>query len=361
MIIFSLETSCDETACAVLKYENGSFSILSNIVSSQVKIHAKWGGVVPNLAAREHLKNILPVIKQALQEAKVQPKEINFLSVTNQPGLIPALLIGTSVAKTLAYLWQKPLIGIHHLEGHIYANFIDLNLNSQKINFPLLSLVVSGGHTQLVFMKKHLDYQIIGETLDDAVGEAFDKVARILSLGYPGGPLIAEKARLFKSQPTAHYQFLKVPLPRPMIRSDNLNFSFSGLKTAVLYETKKNKTLLKNKDYINELCNEFQQATIDVLIFKTLRAIEKYRPQTVLLAGGVAANQELQKQLATVLKEKNSTLHFIAPPIQYCGDNATMIGVASYFRWKNMTNQQKEQSQINWKTLQTKANARLKN
>jgi len=369
MIIFSLETSCDETACAIGKYEKGVFSILSNVVSSQVKLHSRWGGVVPNLAAREHLKNILPIIEKGLHQAKVAPQEIDLISVTNGPGLIPALLIGTSAAKTLSYLWKKPLLGIHHIEGHIYANFISnkkpLPLPERKVErgrekFPILCLIVSGGHTQLILMEKPLDYKIIGQTLDDAVGEAFDKVAKILNLGYPGGPAIAACAA--KIQNSKFQIQNSVKLPRPMINSKDFNFSFSGLKTAVLYLTKKNKKMLSDKKFVNEVCYEFQQAAIDVLIAKTVKAAKNYHPKTILLGGGVSANLELRQQLKKVIKKKFPKIIYRMPNIRYCGDNAAMIATAAFWRWKQKKNQVsfKQKIKNNWKKLETDANLKLK-
>lgn len=345
MIILGLETSCDETACSILEHKNGKFFVLSNIISSQIKLHSKWGGVVPNLAAREHLKNIIPVINTALKEAKIKPKAIDLISVTKGPGLIPALLIGTCTAKTLSYLWGKPLLGIHHIEGHIYANL----LSNKKITFPVLCLVVSGGHTQLVLMKKHLNYEVVGETLDDAAGEAFDKVARILNLGYPGGPAIAKKASELKTK----NEKLKISLPRPMINSTNFNFSFSGLKTAVLYLVKKNNPLLKNKDFVNEVCHEFQQAVVDVLIQKTLRTAKKYSPKTIMLAGGVSANKELRQQLGKAIKKDFKSISYIIPDVSYSLDNAVMIAIAGFYRWK------KEKDKDNWKKLKTEANLKI--
>jgi N6-L-threonylcarbamoyladenine synthase len=365
MIILGIETSCDETSAAVLEEKKGAFSVLSDVVSSQISLHSQWGGVVPNLAAREHLKNIVPVIKESLKKAQVSPNEIGLVAITNGPGLIPALLIGTSAAKTLSYLWKKPLIGIHHIEGHIYANFIFKN---SSIKFPILCLVVSGGHTQLILMKKHLDYKIIGETLDDAAGEAFDKVARILSLGYPGGPAIARRAMEFsifppgrqagKSQSLNKYG---VEFPRPMLNSKDFNFSFSGLKTAVLYETKKKPALLKNKAYISLICKEFQQAAVDVLIAKTLKAAKKYHPKTVMLAGGVAANLELRKQLKTALHKECPQIIYRTPNIEYSIDNAAMIAAASFYRWKEGRTKKRFQEKIkaNWKKLKTDANLKL--
>jgi N6-L-threonylcarbamoyladenine synthase len=377
MIILGIETSCDETAISLVSAKGNNLEVLSNVFSSQVKLHAKWGGVVPNLAAREHLKNIIPVLRLALSKAKMKPEKIDLIATTEGPGLIPALLIGTNAAKTLAYVWNKPLIGIHHIEGHIYANFVR-EVKSQKskvksdisIKFPILCLVVSGGHTQLVLMKKHLNYEIIGETLDDASGEAFDKVSRILNIGYPGGPAIAAAAAnfqfsIFNFQSISNDKISKfkktkcsIRLPRPMLNSKDFNFSFSGLKTAVLYETKKLKTI--NYKLKTALCAEFQQAAVDVLVAKTIKAAKKYHPETIMLAGGVAANQELRKQLGKAVKQELKNTLYIIPDTLYTGDNATMIASAAYFRWKSMTSAQKKKSFQNWKTLEASANLKLK-
>jgi len=377
MLILAIETSCDETAASVIHGEDGKIEMLSNIVSSQVNLHAPWGGVVPNLAAREHLKNILPVIQESLQEAKINPQNLDLIAVTNGPGLIPALLVGTNCAKTLSYLWKKPLLGIHHIEGHIYANFISDKIGAitknqetrNKIIFPALCLVVSGGHTQLIFMQDHLHYEIVGQTQDDAVGEAFDKVARILDLGYPGGPIIAaEAAKSDKRQETRD----KLPpradqpmaekaenykLPRPMLASKDFNFSFSGLKTAVLYLVKKNEALKKNPEFIQAICHEFQQASIDVLVHKTLEAAKKFNPYSIMLAGGVSANQELRKQLEKAVKENLPTTKYFCPELKYTGDNAAMIGAAAYFRWEKIENKEKYLEQ--WKNISTDANLPL--
>jgi N6-L-threonylcarbamoyladenine synthase len=364
LFILGIETSCDDTAVAVLKACNDRLEVLSSIVSSQTKIHAKWGGVVPNLAAREHLKNIIPVLNLGLKTARISPDEIGLITMTQGPGLIPALLVGTNAAKTLSYVWQKPLLGIHHIEGHIYANFIHpfkfprsgtAPSGSNRVKFPILCLVVSGGHTQLILMNKHLDYKIVGQTLDDAAGEAFDKVARILDLGYPGGPIIASEAKKLKAK---SYK-LQAKLPRPMINKNNLDFSFSGLKTAVLYETKKNPKLLKNKNYIAAMCAEFQQAAIDVLISKTLKAAKIYKPKTIMLAGGVSANQELRKQLGKAIKKNLPFTSYQLPVTDYSIDNAAMIAAAGYFRWNKMSLSQKNKSLNNWEILQPDANLKL--
>ena len=386
MLILAIETSCDETCAAVL--QDGRM-VLSNIISSQIGLHRKTGGVIPEVAAREHLKNIIPVIKKTLNSAKLSPNNIDLIAVTQGPGLIPALLIGTNAAKTLAYLWKKPLIGIHHIEGHIYANFLSekisvisnfqfpiskqiqnskiqkqteipkLKAKSSKIKFPILCLVVSGGHTQLVLMKKHLDYEIIGETLDDAAGEAFDKVARILGLGYPGGPAIAKAADIWTSDVQMQKGHpMSIHFPRPMIGSDNFNFSFSGLKTAVLYETKKRPALLKNKSYVSELCHEFQQAVIDVLVSKTIRAAKKYQPKTILLAGGVSANAELRNQLGEAVKRDLSEIKYYIPDTKYSLDNAAMIAAAAYYRYRSIKN--KKALDKNWQSLEADASLKLK-
>jgi N6-L-threonylcarbamoyladenine synthase len=379
MIILGIETSCDETAVSVIE-ANQKISVLSSIVSSQVQLHSKWGGVVPNLAAREHLKNILPVIEASLKKAGIKSSEITLLAVTNGPGLIPALLIGTNAAKTLSYVWKKPLLGIHHIEGHIYANFIEnkisVNLKSQisnlkqtlknnppadgqkpKTKFPILCLVVSGGHTQIVLMKNHLKYKIIGQTLDDAAGEAFDKVARILGLGYPGGPIISTKADEYKLK--AKNQKPKTKLPRPMLNSKNFDFSFSGLKTAVLYAVKKNPKILKSKNSVSALCYEFQQAVIDVLIAKTLTATQKYQPKTIMLAGGVSANKALRNQLGTAIKTNFPSICYRIPALDYSIDNAAMIATAGFFRWQSQTVKQRQNASNNWSKIKTDANLKL--
>lgn len=371
MKILGIESSCDETSASIIEWKNNKACVLSNIISSQVKLHAKWGGVVPNLASREHLKNIIPVLKMAFKKSGVKPSELKLVSVTNGPGLIPALLIGTNVAKTLSYFWEKPLVGIHHVEGHIAANFISDKIsrisksqlpisNKIKMAFPALCLVVSGGHTQLILMKDYLKYEIVGQTLDDAAGEAFDKVARILEIGYPGGPAIAAYAAQIPNKYKIQNTKYKIRLPRPMLNKKNFDFSFSGLKTAVLYETKKHPELLKNKSYIIEMCCEFQQAVIDVLITKTLKAAQKYSPKTIMLAGGVAANQELRVQLKEAIQKNLPDVKYKIPPMEYTGDNAAMIAIAAAFRWSKMTKEQKKKALLGWKTIDTDANLKLK-
>lgn len=404
--ILAIETSCDESAAAIVSLDpSGNAFVLSSVISSQVELHAEWGGVVPNLAAREHLKNLPLVVEKSLKESRAKISDITALAVTNGPGLIPALLIGTEFAKTLAYRWDKPLLGIHHIEGHICANFIgsvsggqfpvsvknpsasiqnsQLKTENSFPGFPALCLVVSGGHTQLVLMREHFQYEIIGQTLDDAAGEAFDKVARILDIGYPGGPAVAARAANFqnpnvKCQIKSRRQYdenddrpqtaddksffakkYEVSLPRPMLNKKNFDFSFSGLKTAVLYETKKHPELLKEERYVNEICHEFQQAAIDVLVAKTIKAAAKYKPQTIMLAGGVSANMELRQQLGAAIKKNLPGVLYRIPDLALTGDNAAMIGAAAVLRWQKMNISQKEKASNSWKTLQTDANLKL--
>jgi len=344
MLILGIETSCDDTGISVVKATptkvGVKFDILSNVVSSQIKTHAPFGGVVPNLAAREHLKNIEPCLKTALKEANEEMSEIDLIAVTCGPGLIPSLLIGVNFAKALAYRYKKPIVGINHIEAHIVAA-----LSGKNSKFPAIALVVSGGHTQLVLIKKISNYKIIGETRDDAAGECFDKVAKLLNLGYPGGPKISEEAKKLK---TKNYGLI---LPRPMISHKNYDFSFSGLKTAVLYLTQSQKSNLKNQNFIQELCCETQQAIIDVLIDKTIRAAKEYRAKTIILAGGVAANKELREQLAAAIKKIPHSL-FLVPDFKLCTDNGAMITIAGYFNEKKI-------KPSNWKTIVADANLRI--
>ncbi|MBD3300499.1 MAG: tRNA (adenosine(37)-N6)-threonylcarbamoyltransferase complex transferase subunit TsaD [Candidatus Moranbacteria bacterium] len=342
MKLLSIETTCDETSFALGAIKANEFSLLKSKVLSQTAIHQKYGGVVPNLSAREHLNNFIPVLDGLLKEAKTGLRDIDAFVVANGPGLIPALLIGVSIAKSLAYFYQKSLIPIHHLEGHIYANWLNKNGKLRKaIQFPVLALIVSGGHTQLVYLKNHLNYEIIGETLDDAAGEAFDKVAKMLELGYPGGPKVSQMAAKGK---VGFYQF-----PVPMRRTPDLNFSFSGLKTSVLTALKKYKKPypLKVKQ---DIAASFQEAVILSLIHKTEKAIKKYKPQSLLLAGGVSANSALRRRFEKTAA-KYRVQAFI-PLLQYCGDNAAMHLVAAYFKLRQNG---LKKYQNNWKKVQADA------
>ncbi|MBI2068759.1 MAG: tRNA (adenosine(37)-N6)-threonylcarbamoyltransferase complex transferase subunit TsaD [Candidatus Yanofskybacteria bacterium] len=345
MKILGIETSCDDTAMAILevqskkrKVKSGEkIKVLSSIVSSQVKLHAKYGGIVPSLAAREHTKNIGHVFDLALEEADVKNfnKEIDAIAVTRGPGLGPSLLVGITFAKTLSWIFKKPLIGVNHLEGHIYSNWLEpvgvsskFKVKSEKL-FPILNLIVSGGHTELALMKNYGKYEIIGETLDDAVGEAFDKTARLLGLGYPGGPAIAARAAKFKVESSK----LKVVFPRPMEHSNDFNFSYSGLKTAVLYLLRDLKAEggTITDDIVNEIAHEFQEAATDVLVKKTMKAAEKYKVKSLFLSGGVSANSLLRLNLNRATAEAG--VKYFQPPMEYTTDNAAMIAVAGYFNY----------------------------
>jgi len=372
--ILAIDTSCDDTCIAIIETpdEKGSpFKILSNIISSQVKIHQKWGGVYPTLAKREHQKNLPQVLKRALKKAK-KPK-IDLIAVTIGPGLEPCLWTGVNFAKELAKRENLPIVPVNHIEAHILANLLpqisEISnfqcakkaplssftsfryretqlLISKQLKFPAICLVVSGGHTQLILMRDFAKYRILGETRDDAAGECFDKIARILGLGYPGGPIIAAEA-----SKQVHRGRASVKLPRPMIYQKNYDFSFSGLKTAVLYNFKKQKPKLrKSKEYIREICLEAQQAIIDVLIKKTLRAAKDFRAKTIILGGGVAANKELRKQLKKTVQKELPDSRYLIPDIQFCTDNAAMVGVAGYFHRKETKN---------WKNVRANANLKV--
>ena len=323
MKILAIETSCDETAASVAEGNGNTVKIISNVISSQIKIHKKYGGVVPEIAAREHVLNIIPVIEEALSKAKIKKqnaaKKLSAIAVTTGPGLITSLMIGIETAKTLAYVWKLPAISVNHIEGHLYSNFIS---GKSVVKFPSIILTVSGGHTQLVLMKSHLNYKTIGETRDDAAGEAFDKAAQLLGLGYPGGPLISKQAAKFKGQ-------TKIMLPRPMIHEKNFEFSFSGLKTALLYMIRDDKNYKKR---IPEYAFAFQEAVVDVLVAKTIRAAKEYKAKSVMLAGGVAANTRLRERLSDEVKKLK--LSFAMPKMQYTTDNAAMIAAAGYFKFK---------------------------
>ncbi|MFH1207695.1 MAG: tRNA (adenosine(37)-N6)-threonylcarbamoyltransferase complex transferase subunit TsaD [Patescibacteria group bacterium] len=317
MIILGIETSCDETAVSVVEGKGERVKALSHVVASQVKTHLKYGGVVPEVAAREHMIAMIPTLNAALLQSRIKPEKLDAIAVTSGPGLITALRVGTQAAKTLSYAWKKPLLGVNHIEGHILANWFI----KKTIKLPALCLVVSGGHTELILMKKHGDYHLIGNTLDDAAGEAFDKVAKLLNIQYPGGPKIQKLAE--QGNPAA-FDF-----PRPMLNSANYNFSFSGLKTSVLYFVKKHPEVIRNAKA--DLCASFQQAIVDVLVGKTIRAAKELKVKTVLLAGGVAANQPLRQTLEKKVRELKR-VNFFTPPLSLCTDNASMIAAAGYFR-----------------------------
>lgn len=313
-VIMAIESSCDETACAIIK--NGH-EICANVVSTQIKIHEKFGGVVPEVASRKHLEYIDIVIEEALSESGYTLDELDAVAVTMGPGLIGALLVGLSTAKGLAYAINKPLIGVHHIEGHIYANF----LAHQDITLPCICLVVSGGHTNIVKISEHGSYQILGQTVDDAAGEAYDKVARAIGLGYPGGPKIDKLAK--EGNPKA-IQFPRAKLDQP------LNFSFSGLKSAVLNYL--NQAEMK-QEAINRanVAASFQDSVVDVLCDHTMKAMEETGITTLLLAGGVSANSRLRERIDELCEKNGYKLYY--PPLSLCTDNAAMIGAAAAYKY----------------------------
>lgn len=307
-IILGIETSCDETAAAVIK--NGT-DILSNVVASQIESHKRFGGVVPEIASRHHVEQITIVIEEALQQANITYEDIDAIAVTEGPGLVGALLIGVNAAKAIAFAHGIPLVGVHHIAGHIYANRL-----IQEIQYPALSLVVSGGHTELVLLKESGSFQVIGETRDDAAGEAYDKVARTLNLPYPGGPHIDR---------LAHEGTPSIKLPRAWLEG-SYDFSFSGLKSAVintLHNAEQRGEEIKPED----LAASFQQSVIEVLVTKTISAAKEYDVKQLLLAGGVAANKGLRAALTEAFKEVPE-VELIIPPLSLCTDNAAMIGAA---------------------------------
>ncbi|MDO8424499.1 MAG: tRNA (adenosine(37)-N6)-threonylcarbamoyltransferase complex transferase subunit TsaD [bacterium] len=330
MIILGIDTSCDDTCVSALEFKNGKLKIESNVVSSQVKLHAKYGGVYPMLAKREHIKNLPSVYKEAVRG--MRETKIDFIGVTTGPGLEPCLWQGVNFARDLAKKLKKPLIHVNHIEAHILANLLGRSLAS--IKFPAICLVVSGGHTQLILMKGVGKYKLIGETRDDAAGECFDKAARILGLSYPGGPVIALEAAKYNMRDAGY----EIRLPRPMMYTKDYDFSFSGLKTAVLYEfQKRSAKTRKSKGYVREMCKEIQQSIIDVLIWKTLKAAKDFKVKSAILGGGVTANQELRKQFEERIGKEIPSVKCLAPDAKYSTDNAAMIALTAYFHKNKKT------------------------
>ncbi len=313
--ILALETSCDETAAAIVK--NG-LDVRANIVASQVDWHRKYGGVVPEIASRKHLEFINPVIEEAMSEAGKELTDFDAIAATYGPGLVGGLLVGLSTGKALAYALDKPFIGINHIAGHIYANFI----SHREIKPPIICLTVSGGHTDLLYFTNPGNYNILGRTRDDAAGEAFDKVARFLKLGYPGGPLIEDKAKEGNSE--------AINFTRALINEDTYDFSFSGLKTAVINYVH-NKQQKDEKINVADIAASFQEAVIDMLINKVLKAINNYNVNSVILSGGVAANKTLRHRLQDKLESFGLPLYY--PDNKLCTDNAAMIASVAYFKY----------------------------
>jgi N6-L-threonylcarbamoyladenine synthase len=337
MRILGIETSCDETSAAVLEREGDTLTLRSNVVASSLAMHVPTGGIIPENAAREQLKYILPVITEALEKAEVTFDDIDAFAVTYGPGLIGSLLVGVETAKTLAYALDKPLIPVNHMVGHIYANFIsqkDASLTSHLSppQFPLLALVVSGGHTDLLFMKEHGSFELLGGTRDDAAGEALDKIGRLIDVAYPAGPVIE---KLAKEGDPKRFRF-----PRPLVGSPDYDFSFSGLKTAVLREVKALTTI--DEQTRKDISRGALDAIIDVIIKKTVKAAVDKHVKTIILSGGVAANQTLRDAFVAEIEKRRLAIQLSVPPRSLCTDNAAMIAAAAYFN-----NPQVESNAIN--------------
>ncbi|MFW6283031.1 MAG: tRNA (adenosine(37)-N6)-threonylcarbamoyltransferase complex transferase subunit TsaD [Minisyncoccales bacterium] len=384
MKILAIETSCDDTGVAILENKKEKFKILANTLASQTKIHKQWGGVVPMLAKREHQKTLIPLLEKAINKSGLtffnrqnfnkKKKEIkailkreenlyrdfkkfiktkqipdfDAIAVTKGPGLDPCLWVGINFAKALSLYLEKPIIPINHIEAHIFSglitkeNFKHFAL-PRKIEFPALSLIVSGGHTQLILIKKLNDYTMLGETRDDAAGECFDKIAKLLEMEYPGGPKISQKAKEWNGNSSFSF-------PRPMLNHDNLDFSFSGLKTAVLYHLKKIPELTENKK--REIAYEAQEAITDVLTIKTIKAVKKYNVKTLIVGGGVSANQRLRKKIKEKIEKEKNPPTLILPLKNITTDNALMVGITALYKYN-------KEKTLNIKNLKSDPNLRI--
>lgn len=329
MLILGIETSCDETSAAILEISANTTTLLSNVVASSINLHSKTGGIIPETAARQQLLYIMPVIQEAFTKSGINfdKFDVDKITVTYGPGLIGSLLIGVETARSLSYAFNKPLIRVNHLLGHIYANW--LNKNVDEISFPAIGLIVSGGHTDLILMESHEKIKWLGGTRDDAAGEAFDKIGRLLGLPYPGGPSIEKMA--------AKGQKGKFNFPRPLADSRDFDFSFSGLKTAVVREVEKQKKL--NDQTISDICLAVQTSIVDVINKKTFDAALKYNAESVLLGGGVAANNTLRRIIQQ--NSEDMGISFYVPELKFCTDNAAMIAAAAFFK----------QDKVSWQKL----------
>lgn len=354
MLILGIESSCDDTSVALLDCSNKGCLIVKEKTASQINIHKKYGGVVPELAGRAHAEKIVPLVKAII----TKNKKPDVIAVASGPGLITGLLVGVEMARTLSYIWNVPLVAVNHIEGHIHSVEIS---NSQtpvsqltnqptnnQIKYPALALIASGGHTELIYLSKQGQYKKIGATKDDAAGECFDKIAKLLKLPYPGGPQISKLAK--NGNPKI------IQFPRPMLNSGDYNFSFSGLKTSALYWLRDNK-LVTNEQKINQptiydFCASFQQAIVDVMIKKTIRATQQYKPKTIILGGGVSANSKLRKDLKKQINLHIKNCKLLVPDIKYAMDNAIMIAIAGYYKAKN-------KKFINWKKIKADPNWKL--
>lgn len=345
MLILGIESSCDDTSAALVRADKNGFVVLAEYTASQIEVHKKYGGVVPEIAGRKHAENILPVIEEVL---KNQPKP-DVICVTSGPGLITGLLVGVEAAKSLSFLWNIPLVSVNHINGHIHS--VELKPEKTDIQFPALCLVVSGGHTELILMKSHDEFELIGKTRDDAVGETFDKIAKLIGFDYPGGAKISQTAEGGNTK--------AIKFPRPMI-NEGCEFSFAGLKTAALYWLRDNchETYSLNPisyklkaESLSDFCASIEQAIIDVLVTKTLRAAKEFKPKTVILAGGVSANKKLRSTLQKEITNNFPDTKIYIPEMKYTMDNAAMIAVAGYYNAiKNeYTDWQKIEANPNWR------------
>lgn len=363
MLILGIESSCDDTSVALVKCgtstppyppsdSEGNFVVLSEKTASQIEVHKKYGGVVPEIAGRMHAENILPVLEEVL---KNQEKP-DVIAITSGPGLITGLLVGVETAKSLSYLWDIPLIGVNHISGHIHS--VELNNDNNKIEFPAVCLIVSGGHTEILLMKSHDEFELLGKTRDDAAGETFDKVAKLIGFDYPGGAKISQTAEGGNVN--------AISFPRPMI-NEGYEFSFAGLKTSALYWLRDNK--LKPQEQrdshgskeprndsasIADFCASFETAIIDVLVTKTLRATKEFKPKTIILGGGVSANKKLRSTLQKEITKHFPNSKFLIPNSKYCMDNAAMIAVAGYYKAikKDFTPWREIEADPNWTAYQ---------
>jgi N6-L-threonylcarbamoyladenine synthase len=326
MYILGIETSCDETSAAIVRFENDQFFVDSVQTFSQIETHAGFGGIIPEVAARLHVPKMLPLIQQAFDEAGISHEDLDGIAVTGGPGLVTSLIVGIHTARILSKIWEKPLINVNHMEGHVTSSLLSYPLS--EIEFPALCLTVSGGHTELVHIPQWGEYSIIGRTRDDAVGEAFDKVAKTLGLSYPGGPAIAQLAESAANP----YEFTA-----PMMHADNFDFSFSGLKTAVLYTVRELQEQSEKIDLETQknIAAGFENAAVQVLVHKTKKAIVKHNIKSVFVGGGVAANKKLRTALQDMIASSPTDTKLFIPDFKYCTDNAAMIAVAGYFKLIN--------------------------
>ncbi len=362
MLVLGIESSCDDTSVALVKCSDQGHVIISETTASQIDVHKKYGGVVPEIAGRMHAEKIVPLIEEVLgaqqDNTSTQQHRPDVIAVTAGPGLITGLVVGVEAARTLSYAWNIPLVAVNHIEGHIHS----VETSNSKFlisDFPALALVVSGGHTELILMRDHGDYEILGSTKDDATGECFDKVAKLLGLPYPGGPEISKFATTGKTDAIA--------FPRPMLKENNFDFSFAGLKTAALYWLRDNKLgalpvhpwqipagifgQIPDDPTINDFCASFEQAIVDVLVGKTLRAAQQINPKTIILAGGVAANKKLREILRRAINTHFPDAKYLIPDIEYSMDNGAMIAIAGYYRAlkKKFIDWEKIEADPNWK------------